>query len=225
MCMQLTRSVASSAGAWRGVVRREGCACELLCLCDRRAKRVGVWPVLAPGDGLDFAACSTRTLRGAPAVMHACASELEQAPPARGFRLYGGGYLRGGPRRVKGGHFVDEHLDDGGVCHRGNIAQRLRLAARDLSQNAAHDFPRARLGQPGHAHDHLGRGDAADVRAHRALELSHQLDRVVVAVGQDAVGEDAHSLDVVRHAHHGRLDAGRVHHQRRLDLRSPQAMA
>mmetsp|Transcript_3083 Transcript_3083/g.10143 ORF Transcript_3083/g.10143 Transcript_3083/m.10143 type:complete len:416 (+) Transcript_3083:290-1537(+) len=122
-------------------------------------------------------------------------------------------------------HFLDEHLDDRGVREGGHVPELVRLAAGDLAQDPAHDFARARLWKARHADDGVRGGDPADLLAHLALEVEGELPRVVVAVREDAVGEDADPLYVVGHPHHGGLHARRVRHEGRLDLRGAQAVA
>mmetsp|Transcript_36706 Transcript_36706/g.86599 ORF Transcript_36706/g.86599 Transcript_36706/m.86599 type:complete len:397 (-) Transcript_36706:816-2006(-) len=118
-----------------------------------------------------------------------------------------------------------ELLHDGGVGEGGGVAQRVGLVARDLAQHAAHDLARSRLGQARDDHDTVGDGEAADLLAHRHLERGDEVGRLLDALGQDDVGEDALPLDVVRHAHHRRLHAGRVQHEGRLDLGGAQPVA
>ena len=86
---------------------------------------------------------------GAPAPSHLEASLAVEASLA-GLRVVAVVGCCGGARSlfgVQGSHLFDERVDDGGVSESGRVAEGVRLLTRDLAQHAAHDLPRARLGE------------------------------------------------------------------------------
>mmetsp|Transcript_12750 Transcript_12750/g.33259 ORF Transcript_12750/g.33259 Transcript_12750/m.33259 type:complete len:277 (-) Transcript_12750:1010-1840(-) len=121
-------------------------------------------------------------------------------------------------------HLGDEVRHDGRVGERRDVPELVRLAARDLAQDPAHDLATARLGQTVCADDGVGRRDAANLLSHSALEFLDQRIRLLEAISENAVGEDPNALDVVRHADNRRLHARGVRDEGRLDLGGAKPM-
>lgn len=60
---------------------------------------------------------------------------------------------------------LEERLEHAGIGQRRRVA-KVRLAARDLTQHAAHNLARPRLGQAWRVLHVLGRGECANLAAH-----------------------------------------------------------
>ena len=98
--------------------------------------------------------------------------------------------------------------------------------ARDLSQHAAHDLPRAGLGQTAFQEDDGVRHcDAADILSDLHPESGDKLWRWGETILEATVRKDALAFDIMRHAYNRGLDAAFVRNQCALDLRGAETMA
>lgn len=102
---------------------------------------------------------------------------------------------------------IYDQLDAVWIGECTDIANRVRLAALDLAEYAAHDLAAASLRQVGHDLDGLRRGDRADRAAqHRDDALAQVGLGLLVVERQHHEQHHREALDVVGHADRGRLD-------------------
>lgn len=109
--------------------------------------------------------------------------------------------------------------------YRSNITKLIRLASKNLPQDAPHDLAGSRLREVDHDIHRLGRREGADAPTHLHDELLAQGVRDLRHIRDRDEGVDRLAREVVVHANYRRLGHVVMLDQGRLDLGRRQPMA